>query len=140
MKFDRDERVAATQNGQRSFVPEHFEPWDDIYRDGKYLIPYKTHKKIADNHRAEIALSTAFEKLESNSSLKFIEQTDEERYLFFNYGHGCRSYIGQQKKNGPQDITLGDGCYYYFTVIHEVISASKFHFYFLDHACPWIPT
>ena len=120
MTVVREESFISTKSGQSNFVPQHFKPWDDFFKDGKYLIPYKIDKKIANNHRAEVALNTAFEKIESNSSLKFIEQTDEERYLFFNDGDGCRSYIGQQKKIGPQDIILGPGCYYYFTVIHEV--------------------
>ena len=125
MKFDSDKSVITAKNGQSNFVPENFEPWDDIHRDGKYLIPYKVHEKIAKNYRAEEALNKAFEKLESNSSLKFIERTDEERYLFFSDGYGCHSFIGQQKNIGPQDITLGPGCYYYFIVIHEVTCASK---------------
>ena len=123
MKFDGDERLIATKNGESNFVPKYFKPWNDVYRDGKYLIPYKINRTIAN--KAELALNTAFEKLESNSSLMFIEQTDEERYLFFTNGYGCHSFIGQQKKTGPQDITLGDGCYYYYTIIHEVTSASK---------------
>ena len=121
MKTDREESL-TTNNGEHNFVPKRFKPWDDIYKDGKYLIPYKIDKKIANNHRAVVALNTAFEKLESKTSLKFIEQTDEERYLFFIDGHGCHSSVGQQKKTGAQDITLGPGCYYYFTVIHEVTS------------------
>ena len=105
---------------QSAFVPKHFTPWDVTFADSKHLIPYQTDEKIANNIRAKIALETAFEKLESNSSLKFIEQTDQERYLFFTDGFGCHSYIGQQKKSGPQNITLGRGCLYYYTIIHEV--------------------
>ena len=141
MIINREERIIVSRTGESNFVPMKFEPWDDIYRDGKYLIPYKVHEKIANNHRANLSLTTAFEKLESNSSLKFIKKTDEERYLFFNDGHGCHSYIGQQKQIGPQDITLGPGCYWYFLIIHEVICASEsdLHVRFLDYARPWIP-
>ena len=121
MKIDTEESL-TTKSGEGNFVPERFKPWDDIFKDGKYLIPYKIDKKIANNHRAEVALNTAFEKLGSNTSLKFIEQTNEERYLFFTDGYGCHSSVGQQKKTGAQDITLGPGCYYHFTVIHEVSS------------------
>ena len=120
MTIGRDDTARTTKSGVSYFVPKYFEPWDDIYRDGKYIIPYKIHKKLANEHRAEVALNTAFEKLESKSSLKFIEHTDEKRYLFFTDGYGCHSSVGQQKKLGAQDITLGPGCYYHFTVIHEV--------------------
>ena len=118
MKIDREESL-NTKSGERKFVPKRFKPWDDIFKDEKYQIPYKIDKKIANNHRFEVALTTAFEKLESQTSLKFIEQTNEERYLFFIDGSGCHSSVGQQKKTGAQDITLGPGCYYHFTIIHE---------------------
>ena len=119
-------RIAGSQSSivsktqESAFVPRYFTPWNVTFQDCKYIIPYKTDQKIVNNHRGKIALSTAFEKLESNSSLKFVEHTDQERYLYFTDGYGCHSYIGQQKKTGPQDITIGDGCLYYFTIIHEV--------------------
>ena len=70
-----------------------------------------------------MVLHTAFQKLESNSTLKFIEQTDEKPFIFFTpNGDGCHSQIGRQKKRGRQDITLGVGCLHYWTVIHEVKS------------------
>ena len=125
MKIDRGESL-TTNSGERNFVPKRFKPWDNIYKDGKYLIPYKIDKKIANSHRFEVALNTAFEKLESQTSLKFIEQTNEERFLFFVDGYGCHTSVGQQKKTGAQDITLGPGCYYHFTVIHEVSSLFRF--------------
>ena len=120
MRFFEHQSFFTAKTGERAFVAKHFTPWNVIYRDCKHLIPYQTDKKIANNIRAKIALKTALEKLESNSSLKFIEQTDQERYLYFTHGFSCSSYIGQQKKNGQQNITLGDGCLYYYTIIHEV--------------------
>ena len=120
MRIARDQSLPTTKNGESAFAAKHFTPWSVTFANSKHLIPYQIDKKIANNIRAKMALKTAFEKLESNSSLKFIEQTDQERYLYFTHGNGCHSYIGQQKKSGPQDITLGDGCYYYFTIIHEV--------------------
>ena len=139
MTVTTDEDVHA-ENGQSYGVKRKFKAWDDIYQDGKWVIPYAVHKKISNNHRAEVALNTAFEKLESNSSLKFVQRTDEERYLFFNIGSGCHSYIGQQKKTGPQDIILGEGCYYYFLVIHEVILAIRHSLESSDFTRSRIPT
>ena len=95
-------------------------PWTLTFEDCKHKIPYEIDERIANNDRGTSQLNIAFEKLESNSSLKFVEHTDQERYLYFTHGYGCHSYIGQQKKNGPQNITLGDGCLYYYTIIHEV--------------------
>lgn len=115
------------RSGQSHFVPRKFNSWTDIHLNGKWIIPYETHKKIANNPRGERALRQAFDKLESRTSLKFIKRTDEERYLFFTDGLTCSSHVGQQKKSGPQEIILGSGCYYYFTVIHEVFCLESFN-------------
>ena len=120
MRIGKDQKFSTSKTGEATFVPRYFTAWNVAYKDCKHLIPYRTDKKIASNIRAKIALSTAFEKLESNSSLKFIKQTNEESYLYFTDGNGCRSYVGQQKKRGPQSIILGRGCLYYYTIIHEV--------------------
>ena len=121
MRFIGYKSSSTAKTRERAFVAKHFTPWTVTYKDCKHLIPYQTDRKIGSNIRAKITLKTAFKKLESNSSLKFIERTDQERYLYFTHGYGCHSYIGQQKKTGPQSITLGNGCLYYFTIIHEVV-------------------
>ena len=144
MRFFEHQSFSTAETGERAFVAKHFTPWYVTYRDCKHLIPYQTDKKIANNIRAKIALKTAFKKLESNSSLKFIEQTDQKRYLYFTHGYGCHSFIGQQKKSGPQSITLGNGCFYFDTIIHEVelvdvTNKALKHTTLLDNACPWIP-
>ena len=95
-------------------------PWTVTFKDRKHHIPYKIDKSIANNDHGTSQLKIAFEKLESNSSLKFIERTNEERYMNFTHGSGCYSYIGQQEEIGPQDITLGHGCLHPHTIIHEV--------------------
>ena len=120
MRFVKHESSFTAKTGESAAVAKHFTPWTDIFEDCKYIIPYRIDKKISNNQQGDTAMKTAFEKLESNSSLKFVEQTDQERYLYFTHGFSCSSYIGQQKKSGQQNITLGDGCLYYYTIIHEV--------------------
>ena len=120
MKLVKDQTSFTAKTGESAFVSKHAKPWNFTFHGSKYMVPYQIDKKIENNHRAKMALQDAFEKLASNSSLKFIKQTNQESYLYFTHGNGCRSYIGQQKKTGPQDITLGDGCFYYYTIIHEV--------------------
>ena len=120
MRIAKDQSFYTTKSGESSYVPKSFTPWNFTYADCKYIVPYQVDRKIADNHRGYSELKLAFEKLESNSSLKFIEQTDQESYLYFTDGFGCWSYIGQQKMRAPQNVTLGRGCLYYYTIIHEV--------------------
>ena len=120
MRIVNDQSFFATGTRESAFVPKYFTPWNFTYADCKYTVPYQIDGKIAKTHRGYSELKLAFDKLESNSSLKFMEQTDQERYLYFTDGFGCRSYVGQQKKRGPQNITLGRGCLFYYTIIHEV--------------------
>ena len=120
MRIVKDQTSFTTRTGESTFVSRHFTPWNVIYADCKYIIPYRIDTKIDNNYRGKIALKTAFDKLESNSSLKFIEQTDQERYLYFTDGNVCQSVVGQQEESGPQNITLASGCLKYWTIIHEV--------------------
>ena len=120
MKLVKDQSSFSAKTGESAFVPRHVKPWIFTFDGFKYMVPYQVDKKIKNNHRGKVALEDAFYKLESNSSLKFISQTTEESYLYFTHGSGCHSWIGQQKKTGRQDITLGGGCLYYYTIIHEV--------------------
>ena len=127
-----DRVVQKTESGQSNFVPRYFKAWDNIKRDGKYLIPYeiqpewatqKADDKTLKGITARDLLMQAFNRLESNSSIEFVERTNEEQYLFFKGFEDfvCRSYIGQQdKKSGAQAVTLGKGCLYYHTILHEV--------------------
>ena len=120
MRIARNKKSFTSKSGESNFVAKHFTPWNSTFENCKYLIPYRVDKQFVKDGRATNALETAFEKLESNSTLKFIERTDQESYLYFTDGYGCRSYVGQQKKKGPQKITLGSGCWFDYTIIHEV--------------------
>ena len=120
MRFVKDQISVTAKTGESAFVPRRVKLWDFAFENSKYMVPYRIDKKIVNNHRRKIELENAFEKLESNSSLKFIEQTDQESYLLFTDGVGCRSYVGQVSETKPNKITLGSGCWFYYTIIHEV--------------------
>ena len=120
MKFVKDQSSFTAKTGESAFVSKNFKPWNFAFEGSKYMVPYKIDEIIENNHRGKMELLKAFRKLESNSSLNFIEQTNQESYLYFTDGSGCHSWVGQQKKTGPQDITLEDTCLYYYTIIHEV--------------------
>ena len=115
------------KTGRSFFVPHLFKKWDYRSPDGKYLIPYQVQpqwakQKIERNKTettAEKLLIKAMHRLESKSSLKFVERTDE-RYLYFTHGENCSSHVGQMFTTGPQDVILGDGCVFYHTILHEV--------------------
>ena len=60
MRIVKDQSLSTTQTGESAFVAKHFTPWSVTFANSKYLIPYQTDKKIANNTRAKIALKTAF--------------------------------------------------------------------------------
>ena len=110
MRLDRKKR----------FISRYFKPWDSFIQDGKYLIPFEVDPKLAAGYKAKRGLLAAFKKIELNSSLKFVERTDQQRYLKFKDGFYCGSLIGQQKALGPQDVTLGPQCWQDFIILHQV--------------------
>ena len=120
MRIVKNKKSSTSKTGESNFVAKHYTPWNSTFENCKYLIPFRVDKKFLKDNRKKNELMDAFEQLESNSTLKFINQTDQESYLHCTDGYNCKSYVGQQKKRGPQKITLGPGCWYYYTIVHEV--------------------
>ena len=120
MRFAKNQTSVTAKTGESAFVPRLVKLWDFAFENSKYIVPYRIDKKFVNNHRGKTELEKAFQKLQSNSSLKFIERTNQESYLYFIDGHGCKSYVGQQSQKAPNKITLGSGCWFYYTIIHEV--------------------
>ena len=127
MRISKNKKSFTWKSGESNFVPRRFKRWNFAFENSKYMVPYRIDKKILDNHRDKIELNKAFGKLESNSSLKFIEQTNQESYLYFIDGKGCKSYVGQLSQKEPNEITLGSGCFYYYAIIHEVSGSTSFN-------------
>jgi len=57
--------------------------------------------------------------------IKFQPRTNEANYVGLYYGQGCNSAVGMVG-NGVQWISLGDGCAFVGTVIHEMLHAIGF--------------
>ncbi|RWS00288.1 astacin-like metalloprotease, partial [Leptotrombidium deliense] len=52
-------------------------------------------------------------------------RTYEQHYVNFILGEGCYSYVGKIDQ-GPQSISLGDGCHYFGIIVHEIMHAIGF--------------
>lgn len=70
--------------------------------------------------RSSIAL------LESKTCLTFVNSVGTN-YLKFIKGSGCYSLIGKNSNVGEQPISIGFGCLYQGTIIHEIIHALGFY-------------
>ena len=56
--------------------------------------------------------------------IKFVERTNQAHYLNIIRENGCWSFIG--KSNVSQDLSLGFGCVYQDSVMHELVHALGF--------------
>jgi len=53
------------------------------------------------------------------------EEANAQDYLRIHLGSGCWSYMGNIN-NGAQDVSLGEGCHYFGTAVHELMHAIGF--------------
>jgi hypothetical protein len=56
--------------------------------------------------------------------IRFVERTYENDYIYITKDNGCFSNVG--RIGGVQEVSLGDGCHYMGTVLHELLHAVGF--------------
>nr|P42674.1 RecName: Full=Blastula protease 10; Flags: Precursor [Paracentrotus lividus]CAA39673.1 blastula protease-10 [Paracentrotus lividus] len=78
-------------------------------------------------------IRNAMDHWEQNTCLRFEPRTSSHSrqlghnaYLSFFRGSGCWSYVGKAF-NGEQQISIGNGCAYFGTIVHEIGHAIGFH-------------
>lgn len=92
-------------------------------------IPIVIHSYFGENDRNTILES--LREIEENvrvdgkDCITFVNQTDEDFYIYFSTGIGCRSRIGYT--GARQGIKLGYGCRIKGIVIHEVLHSLGFY-------------
>ncbi len=74
---------------------------------------YSIDSSLPDKNRA----TDAIKHWEANTSLKFVQRTNQSNYIYFTPGSGCSSYVGMT--GGRQSITLASACSTGNT-IHEI--------------------
>lgn len=62
-------------------------------------------------------VTSAIANWEANTSVRFIQRTNQSDYVYFTPGNGCSSYVG--RIGGQQAITLASGCST-GSAIHEI--------------------
>nr|XP_042911991.1 astacin-like metalloprotease toxin 4 [Parasteatoda tepidariorum] len=67
----------------------------------------------------------AMDNYHNNTCVQFVPRTDERNYIILFSRKGCYSYVG--KINGQQKLSLGNGCHYFGTIIHELGHAVGFY-------------
>eukprot|EP00795_Rhopilema_esculentum_P016336 gene16336-7726_t len=75
--------------------------------------------------KAISAIEAAFRDYHAKTCLKFVKRTNQRDYIIFNAKGGCYSHIGRQ--GGQQEVSIGRGCEYKATTIHEIMHAIGFY-------------
>jgi len=86
-------------------------------------VPYVLDNSVA-NQRALIL--SAMQDYHSNTCVRFVPRTTQTNYIKVFSGQGCYSYVGMINR-GMQEVSLGNGCMYRGTIVHEFGHALGFY-------------
>ncbi|XP_055941287.1 astacin-like metalloprotease toxin 5 [Argiope bruennichi] len=105
------------------------EQWEDrnaVPRDSQRwingVVPFVVDPSLYD---IWFLIMKAMRHIEDNSCIRFVQRTNEHNYLSLYKGTGCWSFWGFLG-NGEQKLSLGSGCEYLGTVVHELLHALGF--------------
>ena len=94
----------------------------DTRRWANGVIPYVVDPSAND---AKHTIEQAIQHYNQHTCIRFKHRTNEKDYVRFFKGNGCFSMVGRMG-NGKQDISLGNGCNYLSTAVHEMMHAIGF--------------
>ncbi|XP_015916704.2 astacin-like metalloprotease toxin 5 [Parasteatoda tepidariorum] len=96
----------------------------DAYRWPNAVVPYVVDDSLSQIDAQE-PINKAIADYHANTCVRFVKRTNENNYIKLFYGKGCYSNVG--KINGEQEVSLGAGCWYTGTVVHELGHALGFY-------------
>jgi len=106
------------QNRKRNAIVDNNKKWPNA------IIPYLISSAFSSQERSVIA--NAIRTYETKTCIRFKARTTEADYIhILNGGSGqCYSMVGRQ--GGRQVVSIGTGCAYTVTVLHELMHAAGF--------------
>ncbi|XP_042903530.1 astacin-like metalloprotease toxin 5 isoform X1 [Parasteatoda tepidariorum] len=82
---------------------------------GSAEVPYVIHSSLSSQRDL---IEEAMEQYNMLTCVRFVPRTTQSDYIRIRKGNRCKTVVGRQ--TGSQDLTLGDGCFYIGTIVHEL--------------------
>jgi len=86
------------------------------------IVPYVIDQSL---YTSQALIRSSMDDYHTKTCLKFVPRTTERNYIKLFKGQGCYSYVGMINR-GEQEVSLGDGCLFRGTVVHELGHAIGF--------------
>ncbi|CAG2167693.1 unnamed protein product [Oppiella nova] len=91
--------------------------------NGNMIYRFAPNAGFSDYEKSVI--QSAMKEIESVSCIQFKVRANQKDFIHIIKGQGCYSYVG--RIGGSQELSLGRGCVYKGTVIHELMHAMGFY-------------
>lgn len=85
------------------------------------IIPFVVESSLG---RYTEMVQQAMDEIEGKTCLRFVPRTTQRDYVTIYHGSGCYSGIGRLGRSQP--VSLGSGCLYKGTMVHELLHAAGF--------------
>ncbi|XP_064483383.1 astacin-like metalloprotease toxin 5 [Ornithodoros turicata] len=96
----------------------------DVHKWPGGRIPFVIESSLG-RHIASIR--RAMNEIHSRTCIRFVRRTHEVDYISLFYGDGCYSSVGLDRDPGPQAVSIGDGCIFHGTIVHELLHSVGFY-------------
>ncbi|GIX77053.1 astacin-like metalloprotease toxin 1 [Caerostris darwini] len=96
-------------------------PWE-MFRWPDAKVPYVIDASLKDHMDV---ITQAFNNYHSTTCVRFVPRTNQPDYIKLFAGQGCYSQVGMT--GGQQPVSLGAGCHFKGTVVHELGHALGFY-------------
>ncbi|KAF8794421.1 Astacin-like metalloprotease toxin 1 [Argiope bruennichi] len=103
-------------DAERNVIPGNYYRWPYA------KVPYVIDQSLQGYGNM---FNAAFQNYHQYTCVRFVPRTNERDYVYIFAGQGCYSHVG--KTGGQQPLSLGNGCLYVGTTIHELGHAIGFY-------------